>query len=161
MNQLASIELRCGGPGSGCTGPNCGRKSSSSKMYHATTMDRIPRILKKGLRTGEREQYPMSDKNVVYLVRSKKEAELYGALFSQYSGKFRGKEDNYSPIFDFSKKRDFAVVQVPVPEHKLSKDLAPIQRTGSETKHIGNIPVKNLEKVFYYRNGKFDRVESL
>jgi hypothetical protein len=49
MNLECSISIYSGGPGSGCIGPTCGRKSTGS-IYHVTHTKLVPKIQKEGLR---------------------------------------------------------------------------------------------------------------
>jgi len=58
MNQLATLELFAGGPGSGCRGDNCGRPSKGKQretkekfvvFYHGTSVEGADRIKKEGI----------------------------------------------------------------------------------------------------------------
>lgn len=151
--------LRAGGPGSGCKGENCGRKA-----YHGTALDKVGKILKNGLLVNQKPTHPVSEIGKVYLTKTRSEAENWAKTFSQYSGKFR-KDAGQSPIFDFTKKKDFAVIEVSLPKRfkEESDKNAKGDKLGTGTDFTvrENVPRENISRVFYYEDGKLSRIEKV
>jgi hypothetical protein len=73
MNQLATLDIFAGGPGSGCHGDNCGRP----RLYHGTSSDRLEAIQREGVRV---------KRNIPIFTDRKDEAIAYAKMVAEERG---------------------------------------------------------------------------
>lgn len=112
MNLASTIFLLAGGMGSGCRGPNCGRKV----LYHGTTLEKANEILKHGFKvkkSGSAHQgltYGQKP-SAVYFAESEHIAHSYGA-----SAQYLKENPDGSPSTSDLKGRQYVVLRLEVPE---------------------------------------------
>lgn len=80
MRLASTLELQAGGPGSGCSGPNCGRP----EVYHGTLGKLAGNIFKNGLKPGGAK---LGSARVVWATKDLEEALGYGISRVQDSKK--------------------------------------------------------------------------
>jgi hypothetical protein len=98
MNLESTISIYSGGPGSGCTGPNCGRRPS--QLLHGTTLTNAVKIAKRGFKPNE-EGY-------VHFTPLHDIAESYGAM-----------HDKAYAVVYFNVPKDMSLEKDPDPEELL------------------------------------------
>ena len=157
MNLAVTVSIYAGGPGSGCTGSNCGRKVT---LYHGTSVENARSIL----------QYGFDPKRNL----TKDEAEdpkttsfsKYRETAENYSGGGHGvhllKRDSLGKTRLVEYGGTGAVVVVKVPENVLSKMYShdkegadPMGESAGEynVKH-GKFPKEYIHHVELYEKGK-------
>lgn len=131
------MTLWFGGMGSGCQGPNCGRKPEFNKysgpnvFFHGTTIEKVDSIRKRGLRIGQRKNfYKGSKSKAIFLTTNRDQARYFGHKVASAKRGSKG----------------YAIVKLEIPE-ELHKGFDPDGRVNDSWKARQDIPKKFVKDI--------------
>lgn len=174
MLMSATISLHGGGPGSGCRGPNCGRKSTgmserTEAFYHGTVLPSAKAILQQGLIPHPSTAFHIGHIPVrsgyIYATKDESEAKQFARVRAAYESMSPGStrvvgfgQDKPGEEFRFWKAKDAppasadkpvaAVVEMELPEHLANKfGDDPDSLRGDDLTAKGIIPPQFIKSV--------------
>lgn len=150
MNLGSVLSILAGGPGSGCTGPNCGKKSAGS-VYHVTHTKLVAKIQKEGLR-------PMQTSNWVHQGDQKRYGKGEVNAFENPHDALRwaAKMDWAFNTATGSGKVSILKLDKGTEPWKEDKESDPLGRSGAKgawLKTAGGVPAERIQSVTQFKPG--------